>query len=258
MNRRHIGKWLENNGLFILLLLFLLAAWETAARLGIVPSFILPAPSAIGVSLAEESGLLLGTHLPATLKEVGIGFAASLLLGTLLAGLMHASRRLEKALYPFIIISQTIPLVAISPVFILWFGYTVWAKAAIVFLTAFFPIVVGAYDGLKKGGGEYAELLRTMGAGRWAIACKVQVPLALPSFFSGLKLSVVYCVVGATVGEWLGGTEGLGYFSRRMSGNLNTGAMFASVLLLSLLGMVLFAAVALLERLILRKRGIAE
>lgn len=241
-------------GLFLLLLLALLGAWECSVRLGWVPFFILPAPTSVAHALGEDANLLLGRHLAATVSESALGFLLSVVVGSLLAVGMHMYRTLDKALYPFVVVSQTIPLIALSPVFIMWFGYTIWSKVAVVFLTAFFPIVVSTYDGLGKGDAGYRELLLTMGAGRWAIFRKVHVPLALPSFFSGLKLSVVYSVVGATIGEWLGGSEGLGYFSRRMSGSLQTDAMFAAVFLLSALGVVFFLFIALLEHITLRKK----
>ncbi|QHW32385.1 ABC transporter permease [Paenibacillus rhizovicinus] len=241
-------------GLFLLLLIALLSAWECSVRLGWIPFFILPAPTSIVHALGEDADLLFGRHLAATALESALGFLLSVCVGSLLAVGMHMYRTLNKALYPFVIVSQTIPLIALSPVFIMWFGYTIWSKIAVVFLTAFFPIVVSTYDGLGKGDAGYKELLLTMGARRWAIFRKIHVPLALPSFFSGLKLSVVYSVVGATIGEWLGGSEGLGYFSRRMSSSLKTDAMFASVFLLSALGIVFFLLIAFVEHLMLRKR----
>ena len=249
-----LNALLAQYGLFLLLLLALLGAWECAVRLGWVPFFILPAPTSVAGALGEDAHLLFGRHLAATVTESALGFLLSVCVGSLLATLMHMYRTLDKALYPFIIVSQTIPLIALSPVFILWFGYSIWSKIAVVFLTAFFPIVVGAYDGLGKGDAGYRDLLLTMGAGRWAIFRKVQVPLALPSVFSGLKLSVVYSVVGATIGEWLGGSEGLGYFSRRMSGSLQTDAMFASVFLLSALGVAYFLLIAWLEYWLVRRK----
>ncbi|WP_410511491.1 ABC transporter permease [Paenibacillus sp. BR2-3] len=248
-------KWLWNYSASFLLFLFLLAAWETVVRAGWIPAFILPAPTSIWRALAENRKLLFGLHLPATLQEVLLGFILSVVLGSLLGTGMHMSRMVEKALYPFIIISQTIPLIALSPVFIFWFGYSLGGKVAVVFLTAFFPIVVGCYDGLRKGADRYRELLMTMGANRSQLLAKVQIPLALPSFFSGLKLAMVYCVIGATIGEWLGGSKGLGYFSRRMAGNLQSDDMFAAVFLLSALGLVLFMLLVLLENIILKKRG---
>lgn len=255
MRKLPLRKWLDDYGLFLLLLLFILISWEGIVRLGWVPAFIIPAPSAAASALIKDSHLLLGKHLLATLQEVALGFLLSVSVGAALAVAMHSFRTLEKAFYPFIVISQTIPLIALSPIFIMWFGYTIWSKVAVVFLTAFFPIIVSTYDGLRKTDKEYSELLLTMGATSWDIFRKIKIPMCLPSFFSGLKLSIVYCVVGAAIGEWLGGNEGLGYYTRRMSSNLNTDSMFAAVFVLSLLGILLFAAIMLLENITLKKRG---
>ncbi|WP_339803081.1 ABC transporter permease [Paenibacillus sp. FSL R5-0744] len=247
-------KYLNNYGPFILLLLFILVIWESAVRLHLIPAFILPAPSSIGIALIEHRQLLR-PHFMATLQEILVGFVLSVICGSLLGTGMFLFRPLEKAIYPFLIISQTIPLIALSPIFIMWFGYTLWSKVAVVFLTAFFPVVVSTYDGLRTSGQAYKDLLLTFGANRWQLLAKTQIPLALPSFFSGLKLSIVYCVIGATIGEWLGGSKGLGYFSRRMAGNMQSAEMFAAVFLLSALGVVLFLMIALLEPLFLKKRG---
>jgi putative hydroxymethylpyrimidine transport system permease protein len=252
--KTNLKKWTEDYGLFILVVVFLLSIWEWVVREGWIPSFILPSPSAIWESLQSNSQLLFGVHLPITLEEVLAGFALSVIGGVILGVGMHFWRPLEKVLYPFLVISQTIPLIAISPIFIMWFGYSIWSKIAVTILTAFFPIVVSTYDGLKSGGDEYRELLLTMGANRWELFKKIQVPLALPIFLSGLKMSVVYCVVGATVGEWLGASEGLGFFSRRMSGNLQADAVFAAVFLLSLMGIILFLLISLLEKQLLKNR----
>lgn len=241
-------KWIGDNGLFLLVLLLVFSIWEVVVKNGQVPAFILPAPSSVIKSLIENRQILFGIHLTATIKEVLIGFALSLVCGLLLGVGMYFSRILEKILYPFLIISQTIPMIAISPIFILWFGYSIWSKIAVTILVAFFPIVVSTYDGLKAGGNDYRDLLLTMGAGRWTIFQKIQVPMALPTIMSGMKMSVVYCVVGATIGEWLGASEGLGYFSRRMSGNLQADAVFAAIFLLSLLGIVLFLLISLVEK----------
>lgn len=249
-----LKKWTGDYGLFVLVVILLLSIWEWVVQSGWIPSFILPAPSAIWQSLIDNGQLLFEVHLPVTLEEVLSGFVLSTAGGIILGVGMHFSRALEKVLYPFLVISQTIPLIAISPIFIMWFGYSIWSKIAVTILTAFFPIVVSTYDGLKAGGEEYRELLRTMGAKRWEIFKKIQVPMALPTFFSGLKMSVVYCVVGATVGEWLGASEGLGYYSRIMSGNLQADAVFAAVFLLSLMGIVLFLLIGLLERQVLKNR----
>lgn len=248
----NLKKWSAEYGLFFLAVLLMTCLWQWIATKGVVPDFILPGPLAIWTSLVENSRILLLEHLPATLNEVLLGFGLSLGAGLLLGVGMYFSRFLEKVLYPFLVISQTVPLIALSPLFIMWFGYSIWSKVGVTFLIAFFPIVVNTYDGLKAGGTEYRELLMTMGAGRWMIFKKVQLPLALPSILSGLKMSVVYCVVGATIGEWLGASEGLGYFSRRMSSNLQADAVFASIFLLSLMGIVLFLVVSLIEKQLLK------
>lgn len=247
-------NWASDYGLFLLVIILIVSIWEWVVQRGMIPSFILPSPTAIWKSFMENRQLLLEVHLLATLKEVLIGFGISVTGGVLLGISMHFSKTLEKALYPFLVISQTIPIIAISPIFIMWFGYSIWSKIAVTILTAFFPIVVSTYDGLKIGGEEYQELLMTMGANRWDTFKKVKIPMALPVFLSGLKMSVVYCVIGATIGEWLGASEGLGYFSRRMSGNLQADAVFAAIFLLSLLGIVLFLLVGLLEKVLLKNK----
>jgi len=254
MKTTRLKKWTSDYGLFIIVVILLVSVWEMVVNRGIVPAFILPSPSAIWSSLIDNRELLFEEHLPATLNEVLIGFVISVTAGTLLGVGMHFSRTLEKVLYPFLVISQTIPLIAISPIFIMWFGYSIWSKIAVTILTAFFPIVVSTYDGLKSGGQEYRELLLTMGSNRWTIFRKIQVPMALPAFLTGLKMSVVYCVVGATIGEWLGASEGLGYFSRRMSGSLKADAVFAAIFLLSLLGIILFLLISFIEKQLLKNK----
>ncbi|WP_306301579.1 ABC transporter permease [Heyndrickxia acidiproducens] len=198
--------------------------------------------------MIENRQQLFAVHLPVTLEEVCIGFIFSVAGGIVLGIAMYLSRTMEKLLYPFLVVSQTIPLVAISPIFMMWFGYTIWSKVAIIILTAFFPIVISIYDGLKTVDTSYQNLFQTMGASRRIMFQKLLIPMALPQFLSGLKLTIVYCVTGATIGEWLGASAGLGYFSRRMSGNLEAAAVFASVFLLAALGVVLFLFVTFAEK----------
>ncbi|MEH7526084.1 ABC transporter permease [Bacillus sp. JJ1503] len=188
--------------------------------------------------------------------EFLIGFLLAVMGGIVLAAGMFFFKTLEKMLYPAVLISQMIPIIALSPIFVLWFGYTIWSKVAVTILISFFPIVVGTYDGLKSSDQEYSELLRSMGANRWQIFLKLNTPMALPSFFSGLKLAIVYALVGATIGEWLGASEGLGYYSRRMSGNLNAEGVFAAITILTLLGILLFAIVKAAENYILKWKNV--
>ena len=198
--KRNLKKWTEDYGLFVLAVILLISIWEWVILKGWIPSFILPAPTAIWQSLVDNGPLLFEVHLPITLEEVLIGFVLSVAGGVIFAVGMHFWRPLEKVLYPFLVISQTIPLIAISPIFIMWFGYSIWSKIAVTILTAFFPIVVSTYDGLRTGGEEYRELLLTMGAKRWDIFKKIQVPLALPAFLSGLK--IVGCLLCCRSNDW--------------------------------------------------------
>ncbi|QRG65098.1 ABC transporter permease [Brevibacillus choshinensis] len=242
MDRWGRGIW------FAISIVLFLIVWEAGCRLLNVPSFILPPPSAVVSSLWDLRATLLGLHLWVTLKEVLLGLSVSILFGILLAFAMSMSRVVERLVYPYIVISQTIPIIALSPVFILWFGYDLSGKIAITILFTFFPIVVNTYDGLRSTDKEMLQLLKTMGANRWQIFTKLQLPASLPHFFSGLKVAATYSVAGATIGEWLGASEGLGYFGRRASGNFQAPALFASVLLLSVLGMLLFWLVGRLEQ----------
>ncbi|MGG4038161.1 ABC transporter permease [Heyndrickxia ginsengihumi] len=254
MIKHKLKKWFQQYGLFILFIIIVLMIWQVVVQKNVIPSFILPAPSAIWTALIDNQQLLFAVHLPVTLEEVLIGFVCSVLGGVLLGTAMHFSKTVEKICYPLLVISQTVPLIAISPIFMMWFGYSIWSKVAVTILTAFFPIAISTYDGLKSTNEEYRELLLTMGANRWDIFKKIQIPIALPNMLSGLKMSVVYCVVGATIGEWLGASAGLGYFSRRMSGTMQADALFAAVFLLSLLGILLFLLIHLLEKQIFKKR----
>ncbi len=255
-----LKRFFKDYFLFIIFSLFLLFVWEWVVRSGEVPSFIVPTPTSIFQMMIENKQALFQEHLPATLLEVMIGFVIAVIGGVSLGVAMFFSGFLKKMIYPAVLISQTVPIIALSPVFVLWFGYTIWSKVAVTVLIAFFPIVVSTYDGLKSCDPEYGELLRSMGATKKQLFMKVQVPMALPSFFSGLKLAIVFSVVGATIGEWLGASEGLGYYSRRMSGSMNAEGVFAAVVILSAIGMVLFCIVLLIEHRVMswnseKKRG---
>lgn len=237
-----------NVGWFFASLCTFLLLWEGGCRLLELPRFILPPPSVIAVAFWEIRSQLLTTHLWITLQEALVGLVISIFVGTGIAICMHLHEGVKKVVYPHVIISQTIPILALSPVFMMWFGYELPGKVAIVVLFTFFPIVVSTYDGLLVTDTEQRNYFRMIGANRWQIFCKLEVPSALPSFFSGVKVAATFSVSGATVGEWLGASAGLGYFGRRASGNFQAPALFASVLLLCLLGLGLFLVMNLLEQ----------
>ncbi|ADU32454.1 ABC transporter permease [Evansella cellulosilytica] len=235
------------------IVLIVLIAWEISAK-AIGMAFILPSPTQIIVRLWELRGSLLLVHMPATLTVILTGLSLSIFLGVGLAVLMNVSKTLEKALYPIIISSQTIPVIALAPIFVLWFGYSIWSKVAVTLLITFFPITVNTYDGLKSSNKDLKDLLLTMGARKRDIFFKLDIPSALPHFYSGLKVAVTLSVIGAAIGEWLGAQAGLGYFSRRMMTQFDGAGVFAPILLLSLIGITLVLLVVLLEKVTLKWR----
>lgn len=249
---KRIKKWLHTYSLFLIFTLIVLVLLEWLVRAEFVPSFIIPAPTSVIVMIIENWRPLIMEHLSATMLEFFLGFTLSIIGGVVLAVSMFFSKTVEKMLYPTVIISQMVPIVALSPIFVLWFGYSIWSKVAVTVIMSFFSIVVGTYDGLKSSDKEYVELLRSMGATRFQIFMKLHIPMALPSFFSGLKLAIVYALVGATIGEWLGASQGLGYYSRRMSGNLNAEGVFAAITILTIVGIFLFALTSWIEKRALR------
>lgn len=245
---KYVKKVLRTYSLFLVFSFTIFFFIEWAVRTELIPSFIIPAPTGVFVLMIENWKPLFLEHLPVTMLECLIGFIIAVVGGVMLGTSMFYYSAIEKMLYPAVLISQMIPIIALSPIFVLWFGYTIWSKVAVTILISFFPIVVGTYDGLKSSDKEYEDVLRSMGANTWFIFRKLQIPLALPSFFSALKLAIVYALVGATIGEWLGASEGLGYYSRRMSGNLNAEGVFAAITILTVLGMMLFAIIDVIEK----------
>ena len=230
------------------------AAWEFVARL-FDKAFILPSPSQIAVRFWELKDVLLLEHLPITLLTIIIGLLISISSGVAIAVWMSANPSVRKALYPILIASQMVPIIALAPIFVLWFGYTIWSKVAVTVLITFFPITVNTFDGLSSGKKEMQELFLTMGATKKDIFLKYSIPTALPHFFSGLKVAVTLSVIGAAIGEWLGAQAGLGYFSRRMMTQFDGAAVFAPIAVLTTVGITLFISVTYLENRLLKWRS---
>lgn len=238
----------------LMFLLALLMLWQLGA-MKVNAAYILPTPVQIIKKLWELRVVLFTVHLPATMLVTLLGLAISLVLGLGLAVLMDASPFWQKALYPVVVASQTIPTTAIAPLFVLWFGYGIWSKVLVTILITFFPITITVYDGLQSARVEMAELLLTYGAARRDIFFKIKVPCTLPYFFSAVKMAVPMSIIGAAIGEWLGAQSGLGYFSRRMMTQLDGAGVFAPIVLLSAAAMVSVALLSLLERKVVRWRG---
>jgi putative hydroxymethylpyrimidine transport system permease protein len=243
---------MKNTSSLLIIVLFI-SFWELGARF-YDKAFILPSPIQIFVRFWELKEVLLLKHLPATLLTILIGLVISIISGTIIAVWMSSSPRIRKALYPILIASQMIPIIALAPIFVIWFGYTIWSKVTVTVLITFFPITVNTFDGLSSGKKEMTELLLTMGATKKDIFFNYSVPTALPHFFSGLKVAVTLSVIGAAIGEWLGAQAGLGYFSRRMMTQFDGAAVFAPILVLSTLGIGLFICVTIIEKRMLKWR----
>ena len=244
-----------NQNLPALILVFaLLIVWQAGAMKANA-AYILPSPTQILVRLWELREPLFTAHLPATMLCTGVGLAISIVLGVLLAVIMDVSPMAEKALYPIIIASQTIPTTALAPLFVLWFGYTIWSRVLVTVLITFFPITITVFDGFRAVKSDMIDLMKTMGAGKWDIFRKLKLPAVLPYFFSAIKMAVPLSIIGAAIGEWLGAQSGLGYFSRRMMTQLDGPGVFAPIVLLSAVAMLLVGLVTWLEKKLIKWRS---
>lgn len=231
----------------IVLLLVLLAIWEVVARGLHVPDFVLPAPSQVLMAFAEHFAELV-RHGAVTLLEMALGLAIGTLGGIALAIAVFYSPLLDKALYPLIIGSQMIPVFTIAPILIVWMGYGLWPKVTVAALISFFPLVVNVSDGLREPSEGTVDLFRSMGATRMQVFRKLRWPACLPTLFSGLRVSATLAVVGATIGEWVGAHQGLGYLMLQSNARLRTSLVFAAIVMLSLLGLLLFGAIRIIEQ----------
>lgn len=229
------------------LVLALLVVWQALSETLRVPRWFLPSPADIARTLLDTRDLLI-RHSLITLQEIAVGFAIAFVLGITLAIAIAYSQVLERTLYPFVIASQTLPVMAIAPLLLIWFGYGLLPKVIIVALVCFFPIVVNTVDGLRSVEPELVNLMRTMGASRWQLFIKAQLPTSLPFLFSGTKIAIAVSVIGAVIGEWVGASSGLGYFMVRSQAQLQTSRVFAALVVLSIMGVSLFVGASMLER----------
>jgi NitT/TauT family transport system permease protein len=233
-----------------LTLVALVIAWEIACRMFQVPSFLVPSPSEIGLRLIEKRELYLG-HTLVTLYETLGGFALAVAIGVLAAALIVVIPAVRDVVMPLLLIAQLVPKVAIAPILLIWFGYGLLPKILIAFLVAFFPIVVNVATGLAAVERELLDLGRSLEATRWQIFRKFRMPTALPELFSGMKIAITLAVIGAVIGEFVGGNSGLGYLILVANQDLDTPLAFAALLILSVAGILLYAAIELAERLLI-------
>lgn len=230
-------------GLGILILL----VWEVAAWMGWLPQFIIPAPSAIISALISQRALLFYNSL-ITLYQALVGLFFGIILAFILAISMDRMPLVRRALYPYLVVSQTIPTVAIAPILVLWLGYGMLPKIVLVILTTLFPIVINILEGFASVDTDAINLLRLMGANHRQILRHVKLPASLSYFFSGLKISVSYAFVGSVVAEWLGGFEGLGVYMIRAKNSFSYQNMFAAIVVISTVSLLLLGIVSLIEK----------
>ncbi len=232
----------------ILFLLFLTALWEGTARIFTVPEYILPAPSAIGRALFNNLDLLF-QHTRTTFLAALAGLLLAVAVAMLLAVPMNRFRMVRSTLYPPLVISQTVPIIALAPLLRIWFGFGLLPKVLVVALVCFFPLAVNLIEGLDNVDPELLDLLRTMEASPLFVLRQVQIPAVLPYLFSGLKIAATYSVMGAVIMEWLGAKAGLGIYMTRAMQSFSTASLFAAIVVVVLLSLGLFKAVDLLARL---------
>jgi len=213
-----------------------------------IPDFLLPGPVAVFEAFWESRGMLLRHAVP-TAGEALVGFAFAAGTGVLSGILINRSSLAERSLYPWLVASQTLPVIAIAPVLVTWFGYGPVPKVIVVTLFCFFPITVSVVDGLRAVDPNLIRLMRSFGATRRRIFFMVEAPGALPFLFGGIRLAVTYSVIGAVIGEWVGSSEGLGFLMIQDKSQFEIPRLFAEIGLLSLMGISLFLTVALVQRL---------
>ena len=234
----------------ICIVIVLLALWELGTQLFSIPVFLLPPPTAIVGSMVKNAALLLQNGWVTTV-EIMLGFLLSIVIGIPLALAIFLWPPFSRSVMPLLVSSQAMPKVAVAPLFLVWFGFGVLPKVLIAFLIAFFPIVINTALGLAAIEPEKIYLARSMGFGPTATFFKIRLPNALPSIFGGLKISITLAVVGAVVGEFVGGDAGLGYLLMVANGSMDTQLLFAGIVSLTILGVVLFVLVELAERLVI-------
>ncbi len=230
--------------------MILVLIWLGVSEGGLVPEFMLPSPVSVGKALVTDFSVLM-QNARVTLLETAYGLLIGIAVALVIATLMHRVRLLYRALYPLLVITQTIPTIAIAPILVLWMGFGMAPKVTLVALTTFFPIVVNLLDGYASTDLAAANLLRSMGASRWQIFYHLEFPSALSHFFSGLRVSVSYAVVGAVIAEWLGGFEGLGVYMTRVRKAYAYDKMFAVILVIVVVSLLLMLLVTVIRKLVM-------
>lgn len=238
-----------NNKLIpVLFLICILFIWQGIVQFGGIEKYILPSPIDIGQSLIKEFNVLM-PHMFVTILEGIIGFVIAIILAIILAVIMDLIPILKKGIYPLLLVSQTVPIIALAPLFIIWFGFGILPKIVVVIIVCFFPIVISIVDGIDSVSKDLENHFKLMGASKIQRFMHLKLPSGLINFFSGAKIAATYSIMGAVVGEWLGGEKGLGVYMVRARSAYALDKMFAAILIIVLVSMFLFWIVKVLEKL---------
>ena len=242
-----IAAWLRRRGGALAIFALLIVLWEVAVRVTGVKEYLLPPPSKVWTEFWKRHDIVAGGAWVTT-QEILAGYALAVVVSVPLALWIAYSRFMEQAVYPVIVFLQIVPKIAIAPLFIIWFGFGFTPKLLLVFLLSFFPIVVSSIAGFKSADRDVMDFARTTGAGGIKLFLKIRLPQALPQIFTGLKVGAALAATAAVVAEFVASDRGLGYLLLQYNGNLDTPMVFAVIILLSLIGLIVYYAVELIER----------
>lgn len=254
--KRARSSWLERYSA-LLVAAMLIAAWQILVPLSGLSAFVLPTPLAIATRMINDAPLL-AAHLYVTLFEVIVGFGMGVLIGVPLALSIFYSRPFERAIYPILVGLQTVPKVSLAPILVLYLGYGWAPKIVLAFLISFFPIVISTVVGLQSLDTNLVNLVRSMGANEWQTFFKLRLPAALPNIFGGFKVAISLAVIGAVIGEYVAAERGLGYLQLQANSLFDTTLNFATVVTISLLGVILYYIIDVVEARVSYKRDDAK
>lgn len=231
----------------IVLILILLIIWEFIVNIGGIEKYILPAPTDVIKVLIKDFRTMI-PHISATLYEGMVGFLIAIVLSIILAVIMDMVPLIKRSLYPVLVISQTIPTVALAPLFIIWFGFGALPKIIVVVIVCFFPIVISIVDGLEGVDKDLINHFKLMGASKLNVFLHLKLPYGMINFFSGMRIAATYSIMGAVIGEWLGGDKGLGVYMTRARSAYALDKMFASIVIIVAISMGIFLLVSFMEK----------
>ena len=228
----------------------IIGIWIFSVEKGIIKKFILPSPIDIIITFFNIIPDIK-KHLLATLEEALIGFIIAIFFSIILAVLMDSIKGLKRVFYPYLVVSQTIPIIALAPLFVIWFGFGQFPKILVVILVCFFPIVINLIDGLASVDDEMINLLKSMGANKLQIFYLLKFPASMVSFFSGLRIAATYSIMGAVIGEWLGGERGLGVYMIRVKHSFALDKVFAVIFIIVVLSLLQFKIITIIQKVLM-------